>query len=594
MRRGNLWPQALGEAEKVLEAVVPTEDVALFTFDQSLETLVGFEKKRTGHDAKVKVAAIKSRLAQIAPSWAATNLGSALVAVSDSMGVLNDLQQSDAALQIVLITDLQRGSRLDALQAYEWPSAVQLAVRTVALPSPTNAGLQLLADDNDLEAGKTQRIRIANEPDSSHEQFALHWLGGNEGTEAEVFNAYVPPGETRVVRFPRPEANPEANRLVLSGDDCDFDNTLYIAPNRQQESAVVYLGDDDAQDPQGLAYYLDRALVDSRRRKVTLLSPTSAEQPSLLDRDSTRLVVVSNSLEGDQVIPLRGYLKNGGTLLLVLKDMEAATSLGRLMPQEDITVDEAVGDYVMLGEIDFSHPLFSRFADPRYNDFTKIRFQKHRRIRLAQDSPIQVLSRFDNGDPALLELRTGTGRLFVLASGWHPTDSRLALSTKFVPLIEGLLEREGRMEMESGDFRVNDPVPLPSHDAASVSGEVQKPDGTTVVLTSGSQAFDTTDEPGFYRGRCGDASFDFCVNIAASESKTAPFAVEELERHGIRLGNQPTRAEEIERLRQLHDVELEDQQKVWRTAIMAAVCLLIIETWLAGRTGHGVPMLQER
>ena len=46
-----------------------------------------------------------------------------------------------------------------------------------------------------------------------------------------------------------------------------------------------------------------------------------------------------------------------------------------------VMVQEAdVDDSAMWSHIDFQHPLFLPFADPRFNDFTKIRVWKHRLI----------------------------------------------------------------------------------------------------------------------------------------------------------------------------------------------------------------------
>ena len=66
---------------------------------------------------------------------------------------------------------------------------------------------------------------------------------------------------------------------------------------------------------------------------------------------------------------------------------------------------------VMLGEIAFDHPLFSPLAGAQFNDFTKIHFWKHRRIKPAAIDGARVLARFENGDPAILEKKVGKGSL---------------------------------------------------------------------------------------------------------------------------------------------------------------------------------------
>jgi hypothetical protein len=73
------------------------------------------------------------------------------------------------------------------------------------------------------------------------------------------------------------------------------------------------------------------------------------------------------------------------------------------------------------------------------------------------------------------------------------------------------------------------------------------------------------------------------VNLDPAESKTSPMAVETLEQYGCRLSNPSRSRVDREQLRQMHNAELEGRQKLWRWLILAALGVLIVETWLAGR-----------
>ena len=57
----------------------------------------------------------------------------------------------------------------------------------------------------------------------------------------------------------------------------------------------------------------------------------------------------------------------------------------------------------MLGEIAFDHPLFASLAGAQFNDFTKIRFWKYRRIDADRLGDARVLARFETGDAAVIE-----------------------------------------------------------------------------------------------------------------------------------------------------------------------------------------------
>ena len=76
-----------------------------------------------------------------------------------------------------------------------------------------------------------------------------------------------------------------------------------------------------------------------------------------------------------------------------------------------------------------------------------------------------------NGDPALVELKRGPGRVLVLTSGWHPADSQLALSSKFVPLLHALLEQSASLPAQRAQYFVGDEVPLEPLGAVQFKGK---------------------------------------------------------------------------------------------------------------------------
>src|SRR6185369_16157276 len=122
-------------------------------------------------------------------------------------------------------------------------------------------------------AGDTKlRIRVSNEPTSTAEQFSLAWANGRGPIASiEPQNVYVAPGRSQIVRIIPPPPEQHADRLILRGDDVDFDNTLYIAATQVERLRVVYLGDDSPGDAQSLSYYLRSALEGAGTRKLDLV-----------------------------------------------------------------------------------------------------------------------------------------------------------------------------------------------------------------------------------------------------------------------------------------------------------------------------------
>ena len=148
MRRDGVWQAAQARAEEVLRRAGPADQVAVYPFGKQASALVSFEDwNRTAPGDRVAFAV--GRLAAIAPTWTGTHLGNALITAAEALGENEDGKASPGPREIVLVSDLQVGSRLDTLQAYEWPKGVDLLVEPVTGRNPTNAGVQLVADGPD-------------------------------------------------------------------------------------------------------------------------------------------------------------------------------------------------------------------------------------------------------------------------------------------------------------------------------------------------------------------------------------------------------------------------------------------------------------
>jgi hypothetical protein len=118
---------------------------------------------------------------------------------------------------------------------------------------------------------------------------------------------------------------------------------------------------------------------------------------------------------------------------------------------------------------------------------------------------------------------------------------------------------------------------------------VHKPDGTLVTATPGESFFSETDQVGLYTVDAPRGARSFAVNLDPLESKIAPLSLESLEQFGCRLASHAPKKLDHEQIRQMFIMELENRQKMWRWLILAAISVLIVETWLAGRTRERRP-----
>ena len=592
MRRDGVWPAAVSKTEEVLRRAGPADQVAVFPFGRQATPLVSFEDwNRTAPGDRVAFAV--GRLGAVTPTWAGTHLGNALVTAAEALGENEDGKSAPGPREIVLVSDLQAGSRMDALQAYEWPKGVELLVEPVKARSPTNAGLQLVADgpDSTRAIDAPVRVRVTNATDSKREHFQLGWIkpgaGGAAGAEwvSAPLDAYVPPGQSRVIGVPIPKGGTNLEQIALRGDDDAFDNGLYVIPPAQQRASVLWIGSDVVEDPKQPLFFLRRAFAETPRVavQVTAAAPAGPLQPN--DVKAASVIFISEAISNETAAALRAEATGGKTIVFAPKTAAAAASLGALLGREPVPVTEGrTSSYAMFAEIDFQHPLFAPFADPRYSDFTKIHFWKFRKLDPAAVPGARVIAKLDTGDPGFLEVPVGQGRVYFLASGWHPDDSQLAVSSKFVPLLWSILEQSGGVASFATQYTVGEPVTLPTGQAATA---VRKPDGTSTPVESGAPAFADATVPGVYELTGGPKPQRFAINLDPNESRTTPLASDELEQMGVPVARTKTAGVvPVENKTVLQGIEAENRQKLWRWFIAATLAVLLAETAVAGWTAR--------
>ena len=597
MRRKGLWDAARARAAGILRSIGPGDEASVYLFSRKAAPLVSLEQWNEAPAADRAALAI-SRLAATGPGWEGDNLGDALITAAEALADTEAGKKDPGPRQIFLISDLKAGSRLDSLQSYDWPKNIELRVESLKAANPTNAGLQLVADppDADRQAVPSIRVRVSNAADSAREQFRVGW-GRSPGGDfmGAPIDVYVPPGQSRVVAVPVLPDPAGMRQIVLRGDDEDFDNTAYVVPPVKRRWSVLYFGADTAGDSHGPLFFLQRALPDDSRLAVKAVefAPSASVPPAELQE--AKLYFVTDPLAPETALALRAQMLAGKTVVFAPRSALAAGTLGRLLAIEGAALEDAQPrDYAMFGEIDFQHPLFAPFADPHYSDFTKIHIWKYRRLNAGAIPAARVLAKFDGGDPAIVEIPVGGGRLLALLTGWNPDDSQLAVSSKFVPLVYSLLDLAGGLSEQATQYQVGDAIPLSPAAGVSEGTTVARPDGSTIALPAGATSFGGALQPGIYLLNTGPRSFRIGVNVAASESRTEPLPPDVLERYGAPgPRNPPDAALAARRQVSLRGEEAEGRQKLWRWLLGATLAALLIESalagWTARRSGDTLP-----
>ena len=188
-----------------------------------------------------------------------------------------------------------------------------------------------------------------------------------------------------------------------------------------------------------------------------------------------------------------------------------------------------------------------------------------------------MLARFEGGDPALLEVRRGEGRVLTWSSDWKPADGQWVLSSRCVPFLASCIELAGggRRPLLTGS--PGDRFTLPSG-ATGVRGEGGE-------VTAGAGGFVVLDRPGVYQTDTGGGMI--VVNIAPEEATFARLPEGKLEAMGVPV-NRQAGAANVGVLAagaggNLAMNELEARQGGWRFVLASVLCLLVFETVWAGR-----------
>lgn len=560
MQREDLWSRAIEEAQAVVDGVGEADQVHIGVFDAGVRTLMSFEDWKATLAGERRATA-RERLGAAKPTWRETGLGSALVAASEALDEFETMsgEVGEDAERIVVISDLQAGADVTALNGFSWPEDVEVEFKEVAAKGVGNAHLALLplAQMGGHLTSPVRKFQVTNAAESKESNFNVRWRT-RDGAEASTEMAvHVPPGETRTFTAPETTGGIPAPILELAGDAQDFDNGYYVEAGMAKKVRVLYIGAEKIDDPTGGLFFLKHALIPTRFIEPDLVVKTpdlAVDAEALADFD---LVVLADPLTLASGDPIREFVSSGGRVLVVMHSPQSAVKLGELLECEVACEEGAVPEYALLGNINRRHPLLGAFADARFGDFSNIHYWKYRKLDVAQIADSEVIAAYENGDPAWVLARRGDGEVLVMTSSWRKVDSEWALSTKFLPLIYAIITGEsGKPRRERVRF-VGDPIPM------AEEGEF----------------FEDAVAPGLY-----DVDEKLvAVNLNPAESAIAPLDLPQLEAlvepasaNGIE--GTIVADEAMEKLPP-NSVEQEAKQRIWRIVLWLVVLLVLFEIW---------------
>jgi len=512
------------------------------------------------------------------PGFGGSNLGQALVFAGEA--IQEDEPGPDepplARREIIVISDLQKGSRLGDVQGYEWPTGIHVTLKQIGEDDQGNAGIEQVASRAPWAAAEAvPSFRISNSPNGIGDEleFSAHTVTGETLSQ----KVHVPPGRSRVIELPGDWAAQPLERLAIRGDAAEFDNQFHYAQNRKQAVRIVYIGDDKPNDPEGSLFYLASAFQQSSAIDFQIEAMSGNSTGPLPEGD---LFVIGDAVGDALANALGRAIEGGATALMIVQSPGQAANLTQWLGADGVGIrDIASSDYALLQSLKLDDPVLSVFRDARFSDFTNLHFWKHRELQNLPDGGIDVLARFDSGAPAWLSARRGEGHLLVMTSGWTPADSQLALSTKFIPLLYSILQPVLERKTQSRQFVVGSRIDVTRFNNGQAGGgiTVTSP-GDGAAAVSADTVFTPT-VPGLYTVKGAGWSETFAVNLTPAESRTEPIGMEQFQKLGLPMSASATALVTAVSAKKTEA----HRREYWQWALAAMLLFVTLETVLAAK-----------
>ncbi len=621
MQRPDVWQRAIKTATDIVDGLGDRDRIGLATLDTELNVIIPLPdaEQMASSSAKAEQLAVREELTALKPTYRSTHLAEQLMAAAEIMQARKNEQASNDAAdaEIVLVSDFHEASELDELQGFAWPESLRLDVRRVAPKKPGNArgSLMQAAQDRTSRSDSNQeatpdenvvRIRVENNASSTESAFSLQWVAAPGSTSSNgspsSTQVQVTPGQARVIPVALPADT--LNQLVLTGDEADFDNVIFVPRTAPRNERVGFIGRTPNASEDDLFFFLKNVPLSTPIRNVICERIKVEDLKTQVQSPDLAALVVECPFPDSLVPELEQFAQSGRPIVVVLSEPLAANSKGAGPTADSSAKDtesvltklfgtkvqiaqepdtSASGGFALLTDIDFRHPLFQPLADSKFNDFGKVRFWSHRAVVLPEwketDGTLQVLARFDDHSPALIHRNLGRGDLWLLGAGWQSTASQLALSTKFVPLLFGMLDPKQQSLQLDAVYEVGERIDSSSASIVTIT----KMDGTP-VRNEGSKEGIRLEQPGIYWLNEDGKKRQVAVVLPASESQLDPLDIERFAQYGVVLGKSESNEQRQSKARLSQVTELEGKQKLWRWILVVAVGFLLLETWIASRS----------
>jgi hypothetical protein len=588
MAHRDVWKVAVDSARATVNALGARDRVAVVLFDEEAEIVQPLSADKAGALAAINKAKPGSR---------GTHFSAAMRAAREA--IVGAPEKSD---ELVIITDLQRGG-IAGIAGLDLPAA--LKVRTIGVGAKdrgntaiTNVEVRRIVEPTRTMLGVQTRVSSRELSAPRKAQVTLTLNGRASGTR----DVNIPVSGDVLVSF-EPVLLPAgrvSGRITIDNDALPNDDTLHFALAADDGVKVLLVAPTNPDKDETL--YFERALAVGQTPPIRI-ERVRADQLQGATLQGAAMVVLWDSPPptGNAGAALADWVTRGGGLAIAagrrlanrsgagaattggVRDSTSAPSATSLIPAKFVGMADRLNDRGgTLGDVRLDHPLFSPFRDAA-SALSAIRFLRYPRMEAAAGT--EVIARFDDGLPAVIDWRDGVGHVVLVAMPLDAQSGDFPLQSAYLPFLKRLvLYTSGRdaplLWRTTGQSWLL-PASLREPAVTTPDGAIQRPKrdsvGSTVALNaSGLYAV--------YDGKVQGEPVDLlAVNAPASESDLTPVDPREMLIGVRQTADSASIANEIPT-----PTETETRQRLWRLLLMAAALLLIGETLFSNRGWRGI------
>jgi hypothetical protein len=570
MGHGDQWERAKQAAVDAVASMSNGDRAALVVFSSAAEIAVQPTDDHDRLQAEIKATTLSSGSTRLGP---ALKLAGSLLAPSNL-----------PRREVIVVSDFQRAawSPGDGLRL---PAGTTVTPVSVTATNTRNVAVAPVAIQREQVSGQdriTVTASLLNRSDETIENLPVALE--IDGRVAQSTTVSLQPHAAASAAFP-PIILTDSNTrgTVRVGDDAlAADNAFHFVLSPPRPIAVSIVNGGRGSRDQSL--YLTRALAigDSPEFEVATLGLDDVTEEAL---SRSRVIILNDASPSEAVATrLQRFVERGGGLLVVFAS-QATWPTGRadFLPAVAVSnVDRSRGTPAALGGLEYGHLVFEPFRAPRSGDFSAARFYGYRRVTPANDA--QVLARFDDGAPALVERSVGQGRVLVWTSTLDLLWSDLAIKPVYLPFVHQMARFLADYRERPHWATVGQVIDLSQEGDPSRARVALAPSGARLPLEGEKGRVLELVEHGFYEVREQDRQAAL-VTVAAANVELAESdrsAIDPTEIVASVTGNMPANAAQAG-TGPLPDETQERSQRIWWYLLFAGILLLTGESLLAYR-----------